>query len=106
MTLLANLPRAREIMATEAIDGLVAAVPINVYYLSSYWGLLMSAERFDAEVTVSRDGITVPATSIMGLMLLAAAPGCDIHLRATGPDAEPAMDALSELVAGKFDEGC
>ncbi|MGI9235630.1 MAG: M24 family metallopeptidase [Woeseiaceae bacterium] len=45
---LINQPRARDIMAAEGIDGLVAAVPINVYYLSSYWGLLMSAERFDA----------------------------------------------------------
>ena len=45
---LVNLPRAREIMAREQIDGLVARLPINVYYLSGYWGLLMSAERFDA----------------------------------------------------------
>lgn len=35
-------------MAREQIDGLVARVPINVYYLGGYWGLLMSAERFDA----------------------------------------------------------
>ena len=45
---LVNLPRAREIMEREQIDGLIACVPINVYYLSGYWGLLMSAERFDA----------------------------------------------------------
>ncbi|MGI9238644.1 MAG: M24 family metallopeptidase [Woeseiaceae bacterium] len=45
---LINLPRAHDIMAAEGVDGLIAAVPINVYYLSSYWGLLMSAERFDA----------------------------------------------------------
>ena len=45
---LINHPRAREIMAAENIDGIVAALPINVYYLSGYWGLLMSAERFDA----------------------------------------------------------
>ena len=45
---LVNLPRARQIMATEGVDGIIAAVPINVYYLSGYWGLLMSAERFDA----------------------------------------------------------
>lgn len=48
MKQLVNLPRARDIMAADGIDGLVAAVPINVYYLSGYWGLLMSAERFDA----------------------------------------------------------
>ncbi|MDJ0710753.1 MAG: Xaa-Pro peptidase family protein [Woeseiaceae bacterium] len=48
MEILANLSRAREIMAAEDIDGIVAALPINVYYLSGYWGLLMGAERFDA----------------------------------------------------------
>lgn len=46
--MLVNLPRARDIMAEERIDGLIARVPLNVYYLSGYWGLLMSAERFDA----------------------------------------------------------
>ena len=45
---LVNRPRAREVMAAGNIDGIVAALPINVYYLSGYWGLLMSAERFDA----------------------------------------------------------
>ncbi|MEM9301591.1 MAG: Xaa-Pro peptidase family protein [Pseudomonadota bacterium] len=48
MTVLANLPRARELMAAAGVDGLVAAQPLNVYYLSSYWGLLMSAAQFDA----------------------------------------------------------
>ena len=48
MKKLINLPRAREVMAAGSIDGLVAALPINVYYLGGYWGLLMSAERFDA----------------------------------------------------------
>ena len=48
MNMLANLPRARDVMAASDIDGLVAALSINVYYLSGYWGLLMSAERFDA----------------------------------------------------------
>ena len=48
LPMLLNLPRAREIMAQEQVDGLIACLPINVYYLSGYWGLLMSAERFDA----------------------------------------------------------
>ena len=48
MKKLVNLERAREVMAARNVDALVAAVPINVYYLSGYWGLLMSAERFDA----------------------------------------------------------
>ena len=62
------------------------------------------AEGFDAEVSVSRDGLTVPGTSIMGLMMLAAARGCDVEVEATGPQAESALEALSALVARKFDE--
>ncbi len=62
------------------------------------------AEGFDADITVSRDGMTVPATSIMGLMMLGAAMGTSIQVAASGPQAEVAMDALRNLVASKFDE--
>lgn len=40
----------------------------------------------------------------MGLMMLAAAPGCCIDIEAEGPEAEPAVAALAELVAARFDE--
>lgn len=59
---------------------------------------------FDAEVSVSRDGQTVDARSIMGLMMLAAGPGCCIEISAEGPEAEAAVSALAELVAARFDE--
>ena len=62
------------------------------------------AGGFDAEVTVSRDGQTVDARSIMGLMMLAAGPGSSIDISAEGPDAKAAVDALSELIASRFDE--
>lgn len=62
------------------------------------------AEGFDADIRVSRDGQEVPATSIMGLMMLAAAMGTSIHVEASGPQAEAALDALAALVAAKFDE--
>jgi phosphocarrier protein HPr len=62
------------------------------------------ASTFDAEVSVSRDGTTVDARSIMGLMMLAAGPGCQIDISAEGPDANPAIDALAELVEARFDE--
>jgi phosphocarrier protein HPr len=62
------------------------------------------AEGFDANIQVSRDGQTVPATSIMGLMMLAAAMGTSITVEASGPEADKAVDALSALVASKFDE--
>jgi len=59
---------------------------------------------FDAEVTVTRDGQTVDARSIMGLMMLAAGPGCSIDITAEGPEAEAAVAALAELVLARFDE--
>jgi phosphocarrier protein HPr len=62
------------------------------------------AEGFNADITVSRDGMSVPATSIMGLMMLGAAMGTSISVAATGPEAERALDALAQLVASKFDE--
>jgi phosphocarrier protein HPr len=62
------------------------------------------AEGFDANITVSRDGQTVPGTSIMGLMMLAASMGTSIMVEASGPQAEGAMQALETLVATKFDE--
>ena len=63
-----------------------------------------AASLFDAEVTVSRDGHTVDARSIMGLMMLAAGIGSTIEISATGPDAEAVIDALVHLVAARFDE--
>jgi len=62
------------------------------------------AESFDALVTVEKNETRVPGCSIMGLMMLAAGPGCDIEIEASGPEAEAAVDALAQLVAGKFDE--
>ena len=62
------------------------------------------AGGFDAEVTVAREGQTVDARSIMGLMMLAAGPGSYIEIAAEGPEAQQAVDALVELVATRFDE--
>lgn len=62
------------------------------------------ASSFDAEVKVSRDGQSVDARSIMGLMMLAAGIGSCIDISAEGPQAAEALDALSALVAARFDE--
>ncbi|CAH0338802.1 HPr family phosphocarrier protein [Rhizobium sp. CECT 9324] len=59
---------------------------------------------FDAAVSVSKDGTTVGGTSIMGLMMLAASPGCSIHVSATGNQAVAVIEALETLVADKFGE--
>ena len=61
-------------------------------------------ERFNAEVWVTRGSETVGGTSIMGLMMLAAGPGTTVTVSAIGPDAEAAIAAITDLVAGKFNE--
>jgi phosphocarrier protein HPr len=63
------------------------------------------AEAFDAEVMVTKDGQTVGATSIMGLMMLGASQGTSIMLQSEGPQAQAALDALVALVADLFGEG-
>jgi phosphocarrier protein len=62
------------------------------------------ASTFDAEIHVTRDGVTVNALSIMGLLMLGAGNGCAIDISAEGAEAEAAVAGLVELVARKFDE--
>jgi len=62
------------------------------------------AERFSCEITVTRDGESVNGTSIMGLMMLAAGPGAEIEIAASGDDAELALAELRALVECGFDE--
>jgi phosphocarrier protein len=61
-------------------------------------------EKYDAEVTVTKDEQTVNGSSIMGLMMLAAGPGSTILIETEGPEAEEALDALTSLVEARFNE--
>ena len=63
-----------------------------------------TAEMFEAEVSVAKADIVVSGASIMGLMMLAAGPGCDIELEASGAEAEEAIEALARLIANRFDD--
>jgi phosphocarrier protein len=63
-----------------------------------------TAECFDAEIRVTRDGTTVAGNSIMGLMMLGAGPGATILVQASGRQAREALDALTVLVNNGFDE--
>ena len=65
---------------------------------------VQTAETFDAAIIVTRGHETVGGTSIMGLMMLAAAPGSTITVTATGKDAAAVIEALCALVARRFDE--
>jgi phosphocarrier protein len=62
-------------------------------------------ERFNANVSVTRNGETVGGTSIMGLMMLSAGPGTSIVVSATGAEAAEAVAAIADLVGSKFGEG-
>ncbi|MEZ5843623.1 MAG: HPr family phosphocarrier protein [Hyphomicrobiaceae bacterium] len=64
------------------------------------------AESFEASVTVARDGQVVGGTSIMGLLMLAAGPGTQLLISATGPEAPEVIEALEALVANGFGEDC
>ncbi len=61
-------------------------------------------EQFDVDVTVSHEGQSVPGTSILGLMMLAASTGTVIKVAATGKDATPALEAITALLADRFGE--
>ena len=62
------------------------------------------AERFEAEIIVAKGETAVHGTSIMGLMMLAAAPGCEITISASGAEADEALDAVCALVEDGFGE--
>jgi len=66
--------------------------------------LVKTASRFQSEITMVRDDLEVNVKSIMGVMMLAAECGSSILIRADGPDAEQAADALAALVATGFGE--
>ena len=63
-----------------------------------------TASKFDADVSLIKDGVRADARSIMSVMLLAAEPGCEINLEATGSQAQDAADALDQLFQAKFHE--
>jgi phosphocarrier protein HPr len=66
--------------------------------------LVQASARFDAQVTVSKDGQAVDGRSIMGVMMLAAEQGSRIDVETSGPDARAALDAIATLVANRFNE--
>ena len=89
---------------TKTASRTVEIVNIRGLHARASAKFVKTASNFDAEVRVSKDGQTVDARSIMGLMMLAAGPGCCIGIEAEGDQAAEAVDALTELVQSRFDE--
>ncbi len=94
--------------AGSSLDGAVS----RVFVICNKKGLharasakfVQTVEKFDAEVRVTRCNESVGGTSIMGLMMLAAAPGTSITVAATGREAVEVVDALAALIASRFGE--
>ena len=86
------LSRKLEIRNQYGIHARPAALIVNI------------ASRYESDITIEKDGNTVSAKSIMGLMTLEASCGSKLHFTAEGPDAEQVLDELESLINGKFDE--
>src|SRR5436190_16095388 len=63
-----------------------------------------TANRFQCDIFVEKDGEKVNGKSIMGLMMLAAGPGSKLTVHAQGPDASKALAEIENLIKRKFDE--
>ncbi|HUF27184.1 MAG TPA: HPr family phosphocarrier protein [Gemmatimonadaceae bacterium] len=66
--------------------------------------IVKCAAKFKSDITLARDDLEVNGKSIMGVMMLAAEYGSTLRLRASGPDADQAVEALAALISGKFGE--
>jgi len=66
--------------------------------------VVKTANRFAAEVIIEKDGVEVNGKSIMGLLMLAAAKGTKVTLKAEGKDAVQAIQTLGKLIENKFGE--
>ncbi len=63
-----------------------------------------TANRFNCDIFVEKDGEKVNGKSIMGMMMLAAGPGSKLTVHANGQDAPQALTELETLIKRKFDE--
>ena len=66
--------------------------------------IVKAAAKFQSDITIIRDDIEVNGKSIMGVMMLAAEYGSTLKLKADGPDAEQAVNAIADVIAKKFGE--
>jgi phosphocarrier protein HPr len=94
---------------TDALDSqaIVREIPIinqKGLHARASARFVQTVDKFNAEVTVSRGGETVGGTSIMGLLMLAAAKGSTITVSAKGPEAKAAIAAVQALCADRFGE--
>ena len=97
------MPEAQPTAAEPVVRALVICNKKGLHARASA-KFVQTVEKFDAEIRVTRGHETVGGTSIMGLMMLAAAPGTSITITAIGREAVQAVDALEALITSRFGE--
>ncbi len=65
---------------------------------------VQTASRFRSDIRVEKDGQVADGKSILDLMMLAAAEGTCLTIRASGDDAQEALQALGQLIESRFGE--
>lgn len=93
-----------ELNASQRPEAIVTVINRKGLHARASAQFVKCAERFDAKIIVTRDDQSVQGTSIMGLMMLAAGPGAQLHLSAEGPDGPEALEAIVALVEQGFGE--
>jgi len=91
-------------VADEALERRLRIVNTKGLHARASAKFVQCTAKFEASVTVSKDGQSVAGTSIMGLMMLGAGPGSEVVVRASGNQAREALDALERLITTKFGE--
>ncbi|MBN66528.1 MAG: HPr family phosphocarrier protein [Rickettsiales bacterium] len=102
------MPQAKRVATISNKKGLHARAAAKFVKKASEFRAIISVTRLGTPPEGLQDEDmewTVSATSILGLMMLAAEPGTELELQADGEDAEAAVQALQNLIDAKFDEG-
>jgi phosphocarrier protein HPr len=98
------MPHAQERAVTNAVSRDLPIINKKGLHARATAKFVQCCEKFDAEITVSKDGETVGGSSIMGILTLGAGQGSTITVAASGPQAQEVLDALDALVANRFGE--
>lgn len=99
-----SVPVTGDYNSDEALTRSLEIINMRGLHARASAKFVQTVDGFNAHVRVEKDGMSVGGTSIMGLMMLAASPGCSIQVSACGEEAQQVLDALTALVANKFGE--
>lgn len=91
-------------MSARVVEGILKITNKKGLHARAAAAFVRVVDTFKAKVTVDRDGKSVDGNSIMGLMMLGAAMGEEIHVVCEGDNAQEALGALETLVNEKFYE--